>query len=310
MGRVSMMLRLSVLGTGWAGELSRQASGAAQTGDETMTQLTAAMRGINESSGEISKIIKVIEEIAFQTNLLALNAAVEAARAGEHGKGFAVVADEVRNLSQRAAQAARETARLIEGSVGRAKEGDEVARAVAEALSGIVGDVTQATELMNDIARASDEQAQGVDQLNTAVSQMDHVTQQNAAGAEELASSASEMGVQAGNIKGMVSGLQRLVGASGQGRSARKTKHLTGQSKAGQLNCWDVKKCGRTPGDAKAEELGVCPAYPDHGKDCWAVAGTLCGGKVQGSAAAKLDSCMECQFYQDLRKESHAVGAF
>ena len=170
--------------------LSGQARDAAQSGDQTMEKLNGAMTAINESSGQISKIIKVIEEIAFQTNLLALNAAVEAARAGEHGKGFAVVADEVRNLAQRCAQAAGETTGLIEDSVVKAREGTEVAAEVGEALGAIVGDVTKVTDLINGIAKASEEQAQGVDQVNSAVSQMDKVTQQNASGAEESASAA------------------------------------------------------------------------------------------------------------------------
>lgn len=204
-----------------ANELSGQARDAAQSGDKTMHQLNDAMAGINDASGQISKIIKVIEEIAFQTNLLALNAAVEAARAGEHGKGFAVVADEVRNLAQRAAQAARETTGLIEGSVNKAKEGTDVAGEVGSALSGIVGDVTKVTELVDGITKASEEQAQGVDQVNTAVSQMDKVTQQNAAGAEESASAAEELSAQAATVKSMVDELAVMVnGASKQGAKA------------------------------------------------------------------------------------------
>jgi len=203
-----------------ANNLSGQARSAAENGDQTMAQLNEAMTGINESSGKISKIIKVIEEIAFQTNLLALNAAVEAARAGEHGKGFAVVADEVRNLAQRAAQAARETTGLIEDSVNKAKEGTDVAGEVGTALGAIVGDVTKVTDLIDGITKASEEQAQGVDQVNTAVSQMDKVTQQNASGAEESASAAEQLSAQAVTVRGMVNELSAVVSGNSSGTGA------------------------------------------------------------------------------------------
>ncbi len=195
--QMAAMTRTNAENAKQANGLSAQAHKAAEDGDSTMA-------AISESSGQISKIIKVIEEIAFQTNLLALNAAVEAARAGEHGKGFAVVADEVRNLAQRAAQAARETTGLIEDSASKSREG-------TEAIKIIVGGVTKVTELLNGIAQASEEQAQGVDQVNTAVSQMDKVTQQNSAGAEESASAAEELSAQAAATKGLVDELTVLV---------------------------------------------------------------------------------------------------
>jgi len=207
-----------------ANELSEQAKKAAQDGNSTMATLNEAMTGINKSSAEISKIIKVIEEIAFQTNLLALNAAVEAARAGEHGKGFAVVADEVRNLAQRAAKAAGETTGLIGDSVDKAREGTGVAGEVGKALVAIVNDVTQVSDLIDGVTKASQEQAQGVDQVNTAVSQMDKVTQQNAAGAEESASASEELAAQSAALKGMVDELSDIVGGQGGGEAAPKPK--------------------------------------------------------------------------------------
>ena len=197
-----------------ADQLSDEANAAAQDGNKTMEQLNIAMTGINQSSSQISKIIKVIEEISFQTNLLALNAAVEAARAGEHGRGFAVVADEVRSLAQRAAQAAGETTGLIEDSVNRARDGANVAGEVGKALDAIVDRVTKASNLIGGIAGASQEQAMGVAQIKTGVAGMDGVTQENASGAEESAAAAEQLAAQAASVKSVVDELATVVGRS------------------------------------------------------------------------------------------------
>jgi len=195
--------------------------------DKHMKEMTEAIQDITKSSEETGKIIKTIDEIAFQTNLLALNAAVEAARAGEAGAGFAVVADEVRNLAMRAAEAAKNTADLIENTIKSVKNGNELTEMTQSAFKENIEIATKVGELVDEIAAASQEQAKGIDQVNIAVGQMDKVTQQNAANAEESASAAEEMSGQAEQMKAAVGDLVKLVGGAGSGENASQKTHFS-----------------------------------------------------------------------------------
>jgi methyl-accepting chemotaxis protein len=210
-----------------ANDLAREARAAAEAGAQDMTQMGKAMEDIKASSGDIKKIVKTIDEIAFQTNILALNAAVEAARAGEAGAGFAVVAEEVRNLAQRSAQAAKETADMVEGAIAKTEHGATLSTKVGQSLQEIVAKVRRVDELVTEVATASGEQSQGVKQINTAVAEMDKLTQSNAATAEESASAAHELSAQAEHLKLAVSNLIALVegGHAEQAPSAATTNY-------------------------------------------------------------------------------------
>ena len=177
-----------------------------------VTGLAAAMREISQASTDTQKIVKTIDEIAFQTNLLALNAAVEAARAGEAGAGFAVVADEVRNLAVRAADAARNTAQLIEGTVSRVQGGTSYVDRASSAFAKVKNVSENIGRLVSQISSACEEQAQGIQQVSKAVSGIDDLTQRNAAGAQESASISVQMSGRAGQMNGVVRELMILVG--------------------------------------------------------------------------------------------------
>ncbi len=200
-----------------ADSLMKEANQIVGKANDSMIGLTTSMEEISKASDETSKIIKTIDEIAFQTNLLALNAAVEAARAGEAGAGFAVVADEVRNLALRAADAAKNTAELIDGTVKKIKTGSGIVADTNEAFRKVAESSSKVGKLVGEIAAASNEQALGIGQVNTAVTEMDKVVQQNAANAEESASASEEMNAQAEQMKGMVGELMALVAGQGKG---------------------------------------------------------------------------------------------
>jgi methyl-accepting chemotaxis protein len=195
------------------------------------TELRDVMNAIKAAGNDVSKSARVIDEIAFQTNLLALNAAVEAARAGEAGRGFAVVADEVRNLAQLSAKAARETADRIEASILRSEAGvrvtDKVNASIVEVtaksqqleakLADILAHAQHVDEQVAHIASAEAEQSQGVAQINTAICQVDQITQGNAANAEECAAAAEELNLQSLSMKTAVGELLELVGGHEHG---------------------------------------------------------------------------------------------
>jgi methyl-accepting chemotaxis protein-like sensor len=188
-----------------------EASERVNEANRHLEQMMESMNGINSSSEKISKIIKVIDEIAFQTNILALNAAVEAARAGEAGMGFAVVADEVRNLAQRSAQAARDTAGLIEESIAKSNDGKTKLEQVAKAVRSITESAGKVKTLVDQVKFGSQEQARGIEQVSKAITQMEKVTQATAAGAEESASASEELTAQSEAMREIVVELAGMV---------------------------------------------------------------------------------------------------
>ncbi|HEX3744431.1 MAG TPA: methyl-accepting chemotaxis protein [Bryobacteraceae bacterium] len=202
-------------------ELGREAAGVvAQSGvkfEQTsglLDETVVAMGEIQAQSGKISKIIKAIDEIAFQTNILALNAAVEAARAGEAGMGFAVVADEVRNLAQRSAQAAKDTAGLIEESIAKSQDGKSKVDQVAAAIRVIIGDASRVKTMVDEMSAGSAQQANDTGQIARAITQMEHVTQQTAANAEQGAAAAEELTAQSAALKEIMMRLSDMVGVA------------------------------------------------------------------------------------------------
>lgn len=186
-----------------ANDLAVSVNAAAVRGNAHMQEMLRSMSSISDSSRDISRIIKVIDDIAFQTNILALNAAVEAARAGVHGKGFAVVAEEVRNLASKSAEAARETAALIEGSMKGVEGGLKIAQSTAGAFQDIIAGAEKTAVLVAGIAVSSDQQAIGIAQVSKGVEQVAAVVQSNSAMAQQSASTSEQLSSQADFLEEM-----------------------------------------------------------------------------------------------------------
>lgn len=208
---MSSMTKQNAENADLANGLMKQSHQVVTQANNSMIKLITSMEEITSASEETSKIIKTIDEIAFQTNLLALNAAVEAARAGEAGAGFAVVANEVRNLALRAAEAAKNTAGMIETTVEKIKDGSELINKTAEAFTEVATSSNKVDGLIDQISTATNEQAQGIEQVNKAVIEMEKVVQQSAANSEENASTSEELNAQAEQMRGVVNGLATLI---------------------------------------------------------------------------------------------------
>jgi methyl-accepting chemotaxis protein/methyl-accepting chemotaxis protein-1 (serine sensor receptor) len=223
---ISSMARKNSENSRVAADLTTQSQEKFVQTNQSLEQSVVAMGEINTQSDKIAKIIKVIDEIAFQTNILALNAAVEAARAGEAGMGFAVVADEVRNLAQRCAQAAKDTAVLIEESIAKSNDGKAKVDQVATAFRAIAEEANKVKTLVDEVNLGSQEQVRGIEQIGKAIAQMDQVTQRTAANAEESASAAEELNAQSETLKDIVARLTAMVGggdaSNGRSRQTRR----------------------------------------------------------------------------------------
>lgn len=239
MEEMSSMTKKNSENAGQADSLMKDTNQVVASANESMKHLTSSMEDISKASEETSKIIKTIDEIAFQTNLLALNAAVEAARAGEAGAGFAVVADEVRNLAMRAADAAKNTAELIEGTVKKVNDGSELVTKTNDAFSQVAESSGKVGDLIAEITEASKEQSSGIEQVNLAIAEMDKVVQQNAANAEESAAASEEMNAQAEQLKDNVGELMRMVGGKTNQNNSKgsswKAKRVFHHSQASSL---------------------------------------------------------------------------
>jgi len=214
MEEMASMARKNSENTQEAAGLMKEVDQRVNESNQALSAMVASMTAIQDSSAKVAKIIKTIDEIAFQTNILALNAAVEAARAGEAGMGFAVVADEVRNLAQRSAQAAKDTASLIEESLLRSQEGSGKVDLVATSIGEITTSVTRVKGIVDEVREASRQQTQGIDQVAQAIAQMEKVTQTTAATAEESAAASEELNAQAESATVVVRQLQSLVGGT------------------------------------------------------------------------------------------------
>ncbi len=251
-----------------ANALAKQATENAENGNSQMQGLVVAMGEINSASDEIKKIVKIIDDIAFQINLLALNANVEAARAGKYGRGFAVVAEEVRNLAARSAEAVKDTTARVDESVRSIETGNKAAEATAIQLEDIVSGVGKVATFLEEIAQASREQAQAVSQITEGLDQIDQVTQANTASAEESASASEELASQAQHLQQMISQFTlevRSVRQIAAPQPASSASHRKPVAPAPSRSAAPVKKQPKSDYEfyPDQEETGITPVDPE-----------------------------------------------
>jgi methyl-accepting chemotaxis protein len=189
-----------------AKRITQDASSSVVEGNQKVKEMISSMEHIYNTTKESRNIVKTIEDIAFQTNILALNASVEAARAGSAGKGFAVVAEEVKTLATKSAEAAKNTAALINTAIEAAENGNGIANSTAESLLEIVRNTDSAGDIIKDISNQAESQADSVKQVTEAVKQIASVIQTNSANSEESAAASQELSSQAQILNDLVSG--------------------------------------------------------------------------------------------------------
>lgn len=202
---IAAMTKANAKDAGNANTLVNNVNVFVKSGKQQMGDMIKAIDNISSSAANILKINKVIEDIAFQTNILALNASVEAARAGQQGKGFAVVAEEVRNLASRSANAAKDTAKLITATIDTVNNGAGIAKDASDSFEKITDGVSNVTELMNKIAQNSNQQADSIAQIDVGINQVSGVVQTNSATAEQEAASSKELNDQADKLSVKIS---------------------------------------------------------------------------------------------------------
>jgi methyl-accepting chemotaxis protein len=200
MEEISVTIRNNAANTNRANELGSSAQSAAEKGGSCVQSAVLAMEEIRRSSGEISKILSAINELAFQSNLLAVNASIEAAHAGDSGRSFAVVALEIRHLAQRSTESAREIERLIAASLERVDKGADLVNRSGEAITEIIDSVKNVSRIINEIATASNQQSQGVELVSSAMNKVDSVVHANSSKTRELSNTAQQLAALAAGL--------------------------------------------------------------------------------------------------------------
>jgi len=211
MNETASMIKLTKENTQQAARLSSESEKSTMNSLQNVEDLVSVMNRLNESSSQIEKIADTIKSLASQTNILALNASVESARAGEAGKAFAVVAEEVRSLATASSNAARSTADIIKENIELALQGVENSKTVSSSLNGVHEDVRQINMLLSEISTASEEQSRGVDQIAIAMSQMEQATQSSAATSEESSAAANELLIISEDLAEVTNSLNAMI---------------------------------------------------------------------------------------------------